>query len=172
EFSRVLFRSPALRAPYLMQSAVSWERQLPRSTTVAVTYANTHGERMLRSRDLNAPLPGTFQPQVPNSGVFPLGRPGQIFEMESTGRYNQNQLTVNVNSKVSGDVSLTGSYQFNRAPSDTDGLGTFPANPYSLEGEYGPAATDIRHRVSLLGTVTAKWGVRFNPMLTANSGPP
>src|SRR5204862_5575913 len=34
--------SPDLRAPYLMQSAVSWERQLPRSTTVAVTFANTH----------------------------------------------------------------------------------------------------------------------------------
>jgi hypothetical protein len=41
-----------------------------------------------------------------------------------------------------------------------------------MEGEYGPAATDIRHRVSLMGTITPKWGIRFNPMLTANSGPP
>src|SRR5215471_17400685 len=41
-----------------------------------------------------------------------------------------------------------------------------------MEGEYGPAATDIRNRVSLMGTITAKWGFRFNPMLTANSGPP
>jgi hypothetical protein len=67
---------------------------------------------------------------------------------------------------------LTGSYQYNDARSNTDGLGTFPANPYTMEGEYGPAATDIRHRVSLMGTITPKWGIRFNPMLTANSGPP
>jgi hypothetical protein len=39
-------------------------------------------------------------------------------------------------------------------------------------GEHGPAATDIRHRVSFAGTVTAKWGIRFNPLLTANTGPP
>jgi hypothetical protein len=43
---------------------------------------------------------------------------------------------------------------------------------YSMDGEYGPAATDVRHRVSLTGTVTAKWGIRFNPLLTVNSGPP
>jgi hypothetical protein len=41
-----------------------------------------------------------------------------------------------------------------------------------MEGEYGPAATDIRHRVALIGTITPKWGIRFNPMLIANSGPP
>lgn len=92
--------------------------------------------------------------------------------MESAGLYNQNQLTVNVNSRINRDISLTGSYQYNDARSNTDGLGTFPANPYTMDGEYGPAATDIRHRVSLMGTITPKWGIRFNPMLTANSGPP
>ena len=56
--------------------------------------------------------------------------------------------------------------------SNTDGLGTFPANPYSMVGEYGPGATDMHHRVSLAGTVTVKWGIRFNPFVTANTGPP
>jgi hypothetical protein len=145
--------SPALRAPYLMQSALGIERELPLNTTVAITYANTHGLHMLRS-------------QAARGGA------AEVFVMESSGLYNQNQWTVNVNSKLNRDVSLTGSYQYNRALSNTDGLGTFPANPNSMEGEYGPAATDIRHRVSLLGTVTAKWGFRFNPLLTATSGPP
>lgn len=164
--------SPALRAPYLMQSSAGFERELPRGTTVAITYTNTHGLHMLRSRNANSPLPGTYTPQVPGSGVLPLGGSGPVFLMESSGLYNQNQVTVNVNSKINRDVSLTGSYQFNRAMSNTDGLGTFPANPYSMEGEYGPAATDIRHSGSMTGTITAKWGIRFNPMLTANSGPP
>ena len=144
----------------------------PARPTIAITYANTHGLHILRSRNVNAPLLGTYTPQNPGSGVFPLGRPGAVYTMESSGLYNQNQMTVNVNSRMNRNVSLTGSYQYNSAMSNTDGLGTFPANPYSMEGEYGPAATDIRHRVSLIGTMTARWGVRFNPMLTANSGPP
>jgi hypothetical protein len=164
--------SAVLRAPYLIQSAIGYERELPRSTTIAITYANTHGLHILRSQDLNAPLPGTYTPQVPGSGAFPLGRPGPVFLMESSGLYNQNQLTVNVNTRFTRDVSLSGSYQYNRAMSNTDGLGTFAANPYSMDGEYGPAATDIRNRVSLMGTITTKWGIRFNPLLTANSGPP
>ena len=156
--------SPELRAPYLIQSALAFERELPLNTTISITYANTHGLHVFRSRDINAPLPG--------SGVLPLGNPAQVFVMESSGLYNQNQWTVNVNSRINRDISLTGAYQYNRAFSNTDGFSTFPANPYSMDGEYGPAATDMRHRVSLVGTVTTKWGIRFNPLLTANSGPP
>jgi hypothetical protein len=164
--------SPTLRAPYLMQSAIALERELPLHTTVAITYANTHGLHTLRSRDVNAPVPGTYASQTPGSGVFPLGSAAPVFLMESSGLYNQNQMTVSVNSRVNRDVSLTGSYQYNTAKSNTDGLGTIPANPYSMTGEYGPAATDIRHRVSLVGTITTKWGIRFNPLVTASTGPP
>jgi hypothetical protein len=164
--------SATLRAPYLMQSALGFERQMPLNTTVAITYANTHGLHVLRSQDINAPLPGTYSASIPGGGIFPLGRPGLYVLMDSTGLYNQNQLIVNVNSRMNQKISLTGSYSYNRASSNTDGLGTFPANPYSMVGEYGPAATDIRHRATLAGTITAKWGIRFNPLLTANTGPP
>jgi hypothetical protein len=164
--------SSDMRAPYLLQSALGFERQLPLNTTVALTYANSHGMHILRSQDINAPLLGTFLPSIPNSGMFPFGRPGLVALMESSGIYNQNQWMVNVNSRVNRNLSLTGSYTLNRAMSNTDGLGTFPAKPYSMAGEYGPAATDIRHRVSFGGTITALWGIRFNPLLSANSGPP
>jgi hypothetical protein len=89
-----------LRAPYLMQSAFTVERQLLQHTTVAVTYSNSHGLRELRSLDINAPLPGTYNPAVPGSGVFPDGTPNPIFLMTSSGLYNQNQMFVNVNSRI------------------------------------------------------------------------
>ena len=164
--------SPTLRAPYLMQSAVAFERQLPAHTTVAVTFADTHGLHQLRSQDINAPLPGTYDPQVTGSGVFPLGNPNSVFLMESAGLYNQTQLITNFNSQASKNVSLFGSYLYNHAMSNTDSLGTFPANPYSMAGEYGPAATDIRNRVTFGGSIGTRWGFRFNPFLVANSGPP
>lgn len=164
--------SPTLRAPHIMQSAVSVERQLPFNTTIAITYANSHGLHMLRSQDINAPLPGTFNPLIPGSGVFPLGVPGAVFLMESSGLYNQHQLITNVNSRINQNISLSGSYVFNRARSNTDGLGTFPANPYDLTGEYGDASTDVHHRASITGTINTKWNVRFSPLVILESGPP
>lgn len=164
--------SPDLRAPYLMQSALGVERQMPFNTTVAFTYANTHGLHQFRSQDLNAPLPGTYMPGIPGSGVYPLGKPGLVAQMESAGLFNQHQLILNVNTRVNRNLSLTGSYLYNRAMSNTDGLGNFPANPYSMAGEYAPSAMDIHHRVMIGGTITPKWGIQFNPFLTANTGPP
>jgi hypothetical protein len=161
-----------LRAPYILQSAVSMERQLPANTTLAVTYTNSHGLHVLRSQDVNAPLPGTYDPNVPNSGVFPLGHPGAVDLMESSGLYNQNQLISNVNSKLNAGFSLFGFYVFNLARSNTDGIGTFPANPYSGAGEYGPAATDVRHRVTVGGSINLKWAVRISPFVVMQSGAP
>ena len=164
--------SPTMRAPYLMQSAVAFERQLPAHTTVAVTFADTHGLHQFRSQDINAPLPGTYDPQVPGSGVFPFGNPNPVFLMESAGLYNQTQLIVNVSSQATKNISLFGSYLYNHANSNTDGIGTFPAVPYSMTGEYGPAATDIRNRVNFGGSITARWGFSLSPFLIVNSGPP
>ena len=164
--------SPTLRAPYIMQSAVSVERQLPRNTTLAITYANAHGLHQLRSQDINAPLPGTYNPLIPNSGVFPFGSPGPIFQMESSGLYNQNQLIAFLNSRYSQKLSFSGSYVLNYARSNTDGLGTFPAKPYDFTGEYGPAATDVRHRFTFNGTINTKWNFRLSPFVVIQSGPP
>jgi hypothetical protein len=164
--------SPAMRAPYLMQSALAFERQLPAHTTVAVTLADTHGLHQFRSQDINAPLPGTYDPQVPGSGVFPLGNPNPVFLMESSGLYNQTQLIANFNSQATKNISLFGSYLYNHAKSNTDGLNTFPAVPYSMAGEYGSAATDIRDRANFGGSITTRWGFSLSPFLIANSGPP
>ena len=63
--------SSSLRAPYLMQSALGFERQLPFNTTVAITYSNTRGLHVLRSRDINAPLPGTYSPTASRQRCVP-----------------------------------------------------------------------------------------------------
>jgi hypothetical protein len=163
--------SSQLHAPYLIQSAFGVERQLPRNTTVAVTYTNSHGLHQLRSRDINAPLPGTFTGTA-GSGVFPYGDVGPIYQVESSGLYNQNQIITNVNSRMTKNVSLFGFYMLNYARSNTDGIGTFPANQYNEAGEYGPAATDVRNRVFMGGSIATKWDLRFSPFVVLQSGMP
>jgi hypothetical protein len=160
-----------LQAPYVLQSAVGVERQLPGNTTVSVNYTNTHGLHELLTRDINAPLPGTYT-GVPGSGVFPYGNMGPIDEIESDGLYNQNQLITNINTRVKPNVSLWGYYSLSYARSNTDGVGTYPANQYDLRADYGPASNDVRNRVVLGGSIGTKWGVRLNPFITAQSGAP
>jgi hypothetical protein len=92
--------------------------------------------------------------------------------MTSSGLYNQNQLIINVNTRPLPDVSLFGYYVYNRARSNSDGLGTFPANPRDYSGEYGPAATDVRNRVLIGGSIGMLWNIRLSPYLMAQSGAP
>lgn len=157
-----------LHAPYLMQTAITLERQLPANTTLALTYTNSHGLHELRSFDINAPLQGSY----PVGPVYPLGNTNPVLLMTSSGVYNQNQLIANVNSRVSQNVSLFGFYMLNKAMSNTDGLGTYPSNPYSQIGEYGPSSSDIRHRAFIGGSWNTKWNLRFSPFINLNTGAP
>ncbi len=142
--------SANLRAPYIMQSALTLERQLPANTTVAMTFTNSHGLHLFCSNVL----------------------PGPVFLMESAGLYNQNQAIVNVNSKLNAGLSLFGFYTWNRARSNTDGISTFPANPHDFRGEYGPASTDVRHRVTAGGSISLKHNIRVSPFAVVQSGAP
>ena len=56
-----------------MQSAIGLERQLPRNMTLSLNYTNSRGLHNLRTRNINAPLPGTYDLNNPGSGVRPLG---------------------------------------------------------------------------------------------------
>src|SRR5262249_32874409 len=156
--------SSSLQAPCIIQSAVTLERQLPAHTTLAVTYTNSHGVHTFRSNNINAPLPGSTLRPFPNSGP--------IFLMESSGIYNQKQLVTNLNARVSASFSIFSFYVLNKAMSNTDGFGTYRANPYSEAGEYGPASTDVRHRVTLGGSINTRWAVRFSPYASIQSGAP
>jgi hypothetical protein len=161
-----------IRTPYTMQSVISLERALPHNFQVSATYVKARTLHLLRSRAINAPLPGSFNPLLPNSGVRPLGTINNYFEYESSGRFNQNQFRFTVRSTLNRKMSFNAWYVFAHAHSDTDGAGTFPANSYDLSGEYGRSSLDIRHQFSVLGTFRAPWGVTLFPQVIVNSGSP
>jgi hypothetical protein len=173
-----------LEAPYTLQSVISVEHGLPHNTTIAASYINVRTLHMLRTRPLNAPLPGTFIPGVPGSGIRPLNcadfippdiNPStrcNIFGYESSGRFKQNQFIVNLNSRFHRNVTMTAYYVFSKANSDTDGAGTFPANPYDFSTEFGRTSSDIRHRFVMTGNLRAPWGISLNPFIIVQSGRP
>jgi Carboxypeptidase regulatory-like domain len=161
-----------LQSPYNYQTSVSVERQLPYNFALTVTYLNARYFHMLRSRNVNAPLPGTFDPEVPDSGVRPLGNVGNVYQYESSGRLDQNQLIVTANSRLNPRLSIFANYILNKVNSNTDGPGSFPVNSYDLTGEYGRSSLDVRHRFSIGGTIEGPWGLTLNPFVTMRSGLP
>ncbi|MDT7604920.1 MAG: hypothetical protein QOF61_2917, partial [Acidobacteriota bacterium] len=153
-----------IQAPYSIQSTFSVERQLPHNMTATATYINTRTLHMLRSRNINAPF----------GGARPLGdAAGNVFIYESSGILKQNQLRLQVNTRLNPKFTLFGFYNLNKANSDTDGFNSTPANSYDLSGEYGRASSDIRHSFNLGGNIDSPWwGLRFNPLITVNAGRP
>ena len=164
--------APSLQAPYTIQGAVGLERQVTKTATVSVTYLKAHGVHQLLTRNINAPLPGTFDPADPSSGVRPFGPVGNIYQYESDGLFNQDQLIANYNVRAGTKLSLFGFYSLSYAKSNATGAGSFPMNSYDIAADYGRAAFDVRHRVFLGGTIGLARGFRLSPFMMASSGSP
>src|SRR5206468_999744 len=77
---------PSLKAPVVIQGAIGVERQLPKRTTLALTFTYSHGVHQLLTRNINAPI-------VPDDdSTRPYGAAaGNIYNYESDGTFNQKQ---------------------------------------------------------------------------------
>ena len=161
-----------LQAPYLIQSAIGLEQQLFNRTSLAVNFTNTRGVHQYRTRDINAPLPGTVNPSVPESGIRPFGAIGDLYQFESSGLLKQSQLMVRVNTQMSKNISLFGAYVWNNAHSDTDGLQSLPVDQYNTDTEWARSALAITNRMFLGGSIVAPFRLQFSPFVIASSGRP
>jgi hypothetical protein len=169
---------PNLRAPYTVQGAAGVERQVTKNATVSVTYLNSHGVHQLTTRNINAPLPSTYISCADNTsctastGTRPFGDVGNLYQYESAGLFNQNQVITNLNLHLGTKVALFGFYSLNFAKSNTSGVGSFPSDSYDVALDYGRAAFDVRHRLFLGGSFSLLKGFRLSPFMIANSGSP
>ncbi len=184
-----------LRVPYTMEAAISLERQLTKNATVSVTYLNSRGVHQLFLRNANAPLPGTYNPADPTSGIRPLGNNDNVYQYNSGGVFEQNQLITNFRVSLGQKVSLFGFYSLSYANSDLGSGGPisigssgggfggafgaggssspqFVMNSYDPMEDYGRAAFDVRNRFLLGGTFSLPYALRLSPFLVANSGSP
>ncbi len=162
---------PNLQAPALMQAALSVERQLSRKTILSATFIESHGDHLLRSRDINAPLPGTYPAGQPQNGVRPYG-PNDIYQYESAGLFNQQQFLINLSRRMTNGLSIFGYYAWTHAMSNTDGPNWFVSNPYNANADYGRSAYDISHSVVVGATYSGPFHILFSPFFIARSGAP
>ena len=156
-----------LRAPYMMQSAVGVERALPAHTTLSVNLIDTRGLHVLRERDINAYVPGTYTGT--GTGLRPYPTNNDIYLYETSGIFKQIQLITNVNSRVNNHLSIQGYYVYGQAHSNANG---FPMDQYDANLDYGRANFDVRHRAYIGGNAGLPLGLTVAPFLTMSSGAP
>ena len=162
--------APNLGSPYVMQLAVSLERQLTRIANVSVNYVGSRGVHSLLTNNINAPLPGSITAANP-TGIRPFGDVGNIYQYETGGSFRQNQMFTSLNIRAGAGLSLFGNYALNYAHNYT-ATGGFPSDPYNLRLDAGRANNDIRHRVNIGGTMSLPWAMRLSPFVTLQSSSP
>ncbi|HKQ78304.1 MAG TPA: carboxypeptidase regulatory-like domain-containing protein [Blastocatellia bacterium] len=157
-------RSQDLDSPYLINASVSYERKLPLGLFGSVNYSWRRGVHLLRTRNINAPAPGT--------GLRPIADRGPILQYESTGVSTRHELAFNWKYELRRKMSLFGNYILSKTRSDTDGESVAPADSYSWSSEWGPASNDQRHRVVFGGSVNLPGQARFSPLVQFSTGRP
>ena len=162
--------SPNLHASVNMQAAVGVEHSFGKIATTSVTYINSRGVHQYLSRNINAYLPGTYDP-VTGSGTRPNGINENLYQFQSGGVYNQNQIVVNYSVRAKR-ASLFGFYMVNFAKADTSGATYFPSNQFNPGADYGRSNFDVRNRFLMGGNIQAPYGVSLSPMMVVESGQP
>jgi len=163
---------PKFLADYSIQTAIGVERQLPHSTTVALTYTHNRSNHLQQIVPINTPLPGTYnynEPLGPTNGVYPYGfGAGQLEEYESGGFLKQDIVMASFNTRFSRRVSLQGNYQYTHA---NDLPGT-PTNPYNFLQDYGTSSLNRRSNLTVFGSIQAPAKIVIAPNVIVHSGAP
>lgn len=153
-----------LRAPLSYHTAFSLEQELPSNSVLTITYSDLRIRSALRSRNINA--------QFTTGLVRPIADFGDIYQYESSGRFDSRRLSFSFSTRFWKFSNLFFKYDLSSAKSDTDGATSFPINQYDLSNEYGRSALDVRHSFVLNAFFNAPFGIRLSPLVVAASGRP
>jgi hypothetical protein len=166
------------QAPTLMIGVINFERQLPHKFIFAATAFNYSGRHLPRLRNINAPLPGTFDPAFPENRVRPFAANGDVYSYESSANFDDMRLYLVLRRQVSRGLTLFANFTVGKGMADTECLfgslaACFPANSYDLHGEYGRASF-LAGKSFLFGSnwTIPKLELGLNTLIGATSGRP
>jgi hypothetical protein len=120
---------------------------------------------------VNAPLPGTYNPAVPGSGVRPFGGTQNIYQFQSNGIANTNRIFANLDLQPVKGLFLWAFAVTRIYRADSNGAGSFPSNSYDLAADYGRPAQPAS-RVYTGGNYELPLGFNLNYFASAYSGAP
>ena len=129
-----------------------------------VSYSFARGPDLFRGRNINAPLPDGTRPD-------PTGATSR----RSSRRRARRRRSVNAGFNLNlpwHRTFLFVNYTLAKAKNDTDGAFSLPVNNFDAGAEWGPAPTDVRHRLSGMFNMNLWKGFKIATTFNGNSAPP
>lgn len=161
--------SPSLRTPMSLYTGAGIDHAFGKTANLSLSYSMTHLMHAFEIRNVNAPLPGTYNPAVPNSGTRSLPGLSDIYQYGSEGVSNQHALRLNGGYRK-GPIGLYAYYTYTRTNADTGG--GFPSDSFNQHIDYGRADNDLRHQVYAYMNTALPFKFQMNTSLLAHSGAP
>ncbi len=160
-------RAEDLTAPYNANTSLSLEKSWPHGFGTTFSWDTTRGIHLFRSRNLNAPYPGTAISQdlqdrlnSRDAAVKAAAREqvdrlrplypnvGNVNQLESTGKSRSNNFNIGFRESQPKiwNLQIFGSYGLGYNRSDTNDAFGLPMNGYNLAQEWSRSQFDTRHR--------------------------
>jgi hypothetical protein len=148
-----------LANPYLIHGSISGEKRFGSNLMVSASYDFIRGVHQIRTRNVNAPIPGT---------PFPFISP--LTQFESAGSLFARALSLRFRGlglRLPGvSVFVTGGYTLGSSEDDN----SVPANPYDLRAEWAPSSNFSRHHVWSGVNAAMPWGLSTAVLFHGYSG--
>jgi hypothetical protein len=156
-------------APYNLNVALAVERSLPRNLFVSASYDYSRGIHLLRSRDLNAPLPGAL-PDLDGRIPRPDPSQGNVWQLESAGLTTWNAFRVSMRQRFSiFNLNANYTFQVNTGDASEDGPFATASNNYNLAADW---ASVRRHQFTTSVNSRLPLGVFLTTNFALNNGNP
>ncbi len=162
---------PKLRSEYQVVTGFSAERTFGKFGSITVNYLHQQGDHEWTSLNINAPLPGTYNPNVPTSGVRPLGGTQNIYQFASNGFNRTDQVFGNAQLNFGKNINLWAFTGLRIKNGDTNGPTNFPTNQYHLAADYGRTSSPV-YRLFTGGNFKLPYGFTANPFIAYLSRQP
>jgi hypothetical protein len=163
---------PRLKTSHTLVSSITAERIIGHIGNIAVNYLEANGRRAYLLRNANAPLPGTFDPSDPTSGVRPFGGTQNIYQYAAEGTGRAQMFFMNLNLNPTRRLYLFAFYVAQRDHSDTNGTFWFPSNPYDIRQDYGRDDSDTAQSFYTGAALNLPYGFTVQPFISVRSGRP
>jgi hypothetical protein len=155
---------PQLSQPTIQQASIGYERPIGEWGNVRTDYMWMRGHDTFRSVNVNAPV----------NGVRPDLSAGNITQLDTSGRRALDRFNVFMLMRYPRVRGLMGniSYQYANARNFADAPLSLPAESTNPDADWGPSATDIRHRVFFMFNTPLPLGIRAGMQAQYSSAPP
>ena len=162
---------PRLRTEYGLIEGITVERRLGTFGSISANYIYVRGDHQYESRNVNAPLPGTYNPANPASGVRPLGGTQNIYQFGSGGIDKAQFFFITSQFKFGARVTGFLAYNYVHGRQDVTNATAFPSNSYNLAQDYGRAAQPSQ-LLFASASVQLPFGINSNLYASTQGGVP